>query len=649
MKKDQFKIALVGNPNSGKTTLFNRLSGLNQKVSNLPGTSVSIKNAQWQMDANEKVQITDLPGIYGLVPSSTEEKIAVEEVINDANKYNLFVFTLDATSYRRGLFLYSQIANLGIPVIVLLTMTDLANKMGIQIDKEILAEELGAIVLEVNTRNGKGVAALSKQIKNKAFGHHKVLHPAKEWEEFSDAVVSERYKKVDHIVTKSYTKSAFDPLAFTKKVDSIITHPVWGFLVFAAIMFVVFQTVFSLAAYPMEWIDSGFAWLGHFLQDILPSNWIGDLIVNGIIPGISGVIIFLPQIILLFALLSILEETGYMSRVSFISDKIMRKVGLNGRSVIPMVGGLACAVPSIMACRTIPNKKERLLSMLVLPLMSCSARLPVFILLISLLVPEESRTGVFNTQGLILFIMYFIGFAATMGVAFLINFFLKNTEKTSYLMDMPLYRLPYLKNTWSVVWNKAGVFIRETGKIILIVSIVLWAMASFGPPTVMSNIENQYELLIGESPDQKDSLEKVKNGLLLESSFAGIIGKTIEPVIKPMGYDWKLGIGILTSFAAREVFVGTMATIYSLDGEPEDSKLLLDRMRAEINKDTGKPLYGVPVILSLLVFFAFAMQCFSTLAVLYKETGSIKWPIIQFTVMSGLAYFLSIIVFQLSQ
>lgn len=645
-------IALVGNPNSGKTTLFNKLSGLNQKVSNLPGTSVSIKKASWHPDSwkskEETVHITDLPGIYGLVPTSKEEKIAADEVIDHAKDYDLFVFTLDATSYRRGLFLYSQIANLGTPVIVLLTMTDLASKMGIEIDKEQLALKLGTIVIEVNTRNGLGISELSKQIKNKAFGYHHTLLDKKEWEEFSGDFVTERYKVVDNVVQSTYKKTIIDPLQFTKKVDQVITHPLWGFLIFAGIMFLVFQTVFSLAAYPMDWIDAGFAWLGHTLQDILPSNWLGDLIVNGIVPGLSGVIIFLPQIVLLFALLSILEETGYMSRVSFISDKIMRKVGLNGRSVIPMVGGLACAVPSIMACRTIPNKKERLLSMLVLPLMSCSARLPVFILLIALLVPEEARTGIFNTQGLILFIMYFIGFAATMGVAYLINMFLKNTEKTSYLMDMPLYRLPHLKNTWSVVLNKAGVFVKETGKIILIVSIILWGLASFGPPSKMGQIKSTYEALIGESPDQTDSLERVKNGLLLENSFAGIIGKTIEPVIKPMGYDWKLGIGILTSFAAREVFVGTMATIYSLDGEPEDSKLLLDRMRAEINKDTGKPLYGVPVILSLLIFFAFAMQCMSTLAVLYKETQSIKWPIIQFAIMSGLAYFLSVLVFQIT-
>ena len=649
MNTPLLNIALIGNPNSGKTTLFNSLTGLRQDVSNLPGTSVSIMKGKMKISHDKLAHITDLPGIYNLTPSSEEEKIAIAEINDKANEYDLFLFTLDATALKRSLFLYSQISNLGIPIIVLLTMKEMSNKMGIEIDKEALANELGVIIVELNTRNNTGIANLKKQIDNKAYGHHKVIHKAKEWETQDTEESKSRHITIGEIIKHTQKKSILDPLKFTKKIDKVITHPFYGFLVFALIMFVVFQTVFNLAAYPMEWIDQGFAFLGNFMESILPNNWLGDIVVNGILPGLSGVIIFLPQIILLFAMLSILEETGYMSRVSFISDKLMRKVGLNGRSVIPMVGGLACAVPSIMACRTIPNKKERLLSMLVLPLMSCSARLPVFILLISLLVSEESKSWIFNTQGVILFALYLLGFFATMVVAYVINFFLKNDEKTSYITDMPLYRMPYYKNIISVVFGKAKVFVLETGKIILIVSIILWALASFGPSTKRKNIESQYAQLIVESPYQSDSLNKVKNGLLLENSFAGIIGKTIEPVIKPMGYDWKLGIGILTSFAAREVFVGTMATIYSLDGEPEDSKLLRDKMRKEINKDTGKSLYGVPLILSLLVFFAFAMQCFSTLAVLYKETGSIKWPIIQFTVMSGLAYFLSILVFQLSQ
>jgi len=649
LTSDIKKIALIGNPNSGKTTLFNRLSGLKQHVSNLPGTSVSVKKGNWSINKKPFAEIVDLPGIYNLTPSSEEEKIAVDEIRNQASEYDLFLFTLDATALKRGLFLYSQIANLGVPIIVLLTMTDIAKGMGIVIDKETLASELDVFILDINTRTGAGINNLAKQIENKAYGYHKVLLEGKEWESKLAEESTLRHEKVSSIVSKVYKKSLIDPLKFTRQVDQIITHPVWGLLVFSAIMFVVFQTVFSFASYPMDWIDLGFANLATLFENVLPKNWIGDIIVNGIIPGLSGVLIFLPQIVFLFALLSILEETGYMSRVSFISDKLMRKVGLNGRSVIPMVGGLACAVPSIMACRTIPNRKERLLSMLVLPLMSCSARLPVFILLISLLVSEESKSWIFNTQGIILFALYILGFVATMAVAFVINFFLKNEEKTSYISDMPLYRLPYFKNILSVVFHKAKVFVVETGKIILMVSILLWALASFGPQERRANIERQYAQLILESPHESDSLERVKKGMLLENSYAGIIGKTMEPVIKPMGYDWKLGIGILTSFAAREVFVGTMATIYSLDGEPEDSKLLRDRMRKEINKDTGQPLYGVPLILSLLIFFAFAMQCFSTLAVLYKETGSIKWPIIQFTIMSGLAYFLSVIVFQLSQ
>jgi ferrous iron transport protein B len=653
LTKRKLNIALAGNPNSGKSSLFNHLTGLKQKVSNIPGTSVDSKSGKWEMSTDVEAKVTDLPGIYSLLPSSEDERIASELLIRNASEYDLVIFSLDATNVRRGLLLYSQIANLGVPIVVLISMTDMSEKMGVSVDIELLAQKLGVIICPVNTRSGKGIKNLKSQILKGAYGYHTPIIEESGWE-LKDGVITyddvessteRRYNAIDKLLKGVVTKKRVDPLAFTKKADKIITHPVWGFMVFAAVMFIVFQLVFSFAEYPMEAIEWAFSSLSDFLNARLPQNIFGELLVDGVLPGIGGVVVFLPQIVFLFALLSILEETGYMSRVSFITDKIMRKVGLNGRSVIPMVGGLACAVPSIMACRNIPNTKERLLTMLVLPLMSCSARLPVYLLVISMLVPDDSYVWLFNTQGLILFGLYILGFVASMLVAFFANIFVRSEGVTSYLMELPLYRVPQVRTTFNLIWSKSASFVKEAGRVILIVSVVLWALASYGPSDSMSNIRKDYSKLIYENPDNELALEKEMKSKLLEESYAGHIGKFIEPAIKPMGYDWKLGIGILTSFAAREVFVGTMATIYSLDGE-ENLKALRKKMKSEINPETGKPVYGIPVLLSILVFFAFAMQCSSTLVILYKETKGIKWPVIQFVYMSGLAYFLSTLVYQ---
>lgn len=611
------------------------------------------KAGKWELSTDVHAKVTDLPGIYSLMPSSEDERIASEILIKDASNYDLIIFSLDATNVRRGLLLFSQIANLGVPIIVLLSMNDLAEKMGISIDIENLAKKLQVVICPVNTRSGKGINSLKAQIIKGSYGHHSNIVENQEWTVENDEIIysdvesstEKRYKAIDALLTDVIKKSKIDPLAFTKKADKIITHPIWGFFVFALVMFVIFQLVFSFAEYPMNAIEYGFGWLSEYLKQRLPENVLGNLLTDGVLPGIGGVIVFLPQIIFLFALLSILEETGYMARVSFITDKIMRNVGLNGRSVIPMVGGLACAVPSIMACRNIPNKKEQLLTMLVLPLMSCSARLPVYLLVISMLVPEDSFIWIFNVQGLILFGLYILGFVASMAISFVANLFVKSTEVTSYLMELPLYRVPQTRNTINLVWSKSSSFIKEAGKVILIVSVVLWALASYGPSAEMDNIRSEYATLKNDNPSNVDDLEKEMKSKLLEESYAGHIGKFIEPAIKPMGYDWKLGIGILTSFAAREVFVGTMATIYSLDGE-ENLAALRTKMASEINPETGKPVYGIPVLLSLLVFFAFAMQCSSTLVIMYKETKGLKWPIIQFIYMSGLAYFLSTMVYQ---
>ncbi len=663
-------IVLAGNPNSGKTTLFNALTGLHQKISNLPGTTIEKKTGYFNID-DQKISVTDLPGTYSIHPKGEDELISVGFLIEPKKTpIDLIVFVADAGNLSRNLLLYSQVADLGYPMLLALNMNDLAVKKGISIDISELSKHLGVIVCPVNARNEIGLAKLKEAIIKVDSAHQSTFYDSGEVSDsnfFSNyrhflqdqiqklneidpeqtkkneldvsAETTARYHKIDKILSSCLEQDAKKNKNFTQKIDSILLHPIYGFVAFYFTLFLLFQLIFKVAEYPMHWIEMGFAFVSKSLKNALPDGMFSSLICDGVIPGIGGVIVFLPQIVILFALLAILEDSGYMTRVSFITDRLMRKFGLNGKSVVPLIGGMACAIPSIMASRNIENKKDRLITILVTPLMSCSARLPVYTLLLSLLFIEVDQTWV-DLRGLILLGMYLLGFVAALLFAFIFKLVLKQKEKSFFILELPDYRKPRLKNILFAIKAKAGDFVFNAGKIIVLVSIVLWFLASYAPGNKFKEIDQKYASYTAQDKELKIKSER------LEVSFAGILGKTIEPVIKPLGYDWKIGIALVTSFAAREVFVGTIATIYSV-GNPDDEKTLSAVLASQKRASDNKPLYSIATVLSLLIFYAFAMQCFSTLAVTYRETHSIKWPLVQFLYMSGFAWLMSFIVYQI--
>ncbi|MBR9860703.1 ferrous iron transport protein B [bacterium] len=608
---------LAGNPNAGKSSLFNELTGMRQKITNIPGTTIENKKGTVKLDSGNALLI-DTPGTYSMFPKSLDEIEAVKVINSDAPP-DCLIYVADASNLKRNLFYFSQLADLKLPMILVLNMVDVANFKGVVIDTERLEKELGIRIFKVNARSGEGIAALKEALDQKQFVPHYDFKAIAESEHES------RYDAIDHLLQKAVgIKNPVEMLS--SKLDKLATHPVWGYIIFLGILFLIFQSVFTLAEYPMRWIESGFESLSNYLSASLPDHWIKSLFVNGIIAGLAGVVVFVPQITILFFFMVLLEDTGYMARVSFITDRMLRSLGLSGKSVIPLLSGAACAIPAIMSTRTIENWKDRLITIMVTPLMSCSARLPVYTLLISMAIPNKMILGFMNLQALVLLAMYVLGTAAALLAALAFKFILKHDIPSFFIMELPLYHTPRWKNIWTTCWQKATSFITEAGKVILIVSIVLWFLASYGP-----------------KPEQTVSIQEVEQ---LDQSYAGKIGKSIEPVIKPIGFNWKIGIALITSFAAREVFVGTMSTIYSVENE-DDHEQIRNKMRKDTDPATGQPVYSLAVVLSLLVFYAFAMQCMSTLAVVYKETKQWKWPVIQFFYMTGLAYIGSFIVYNL--
>jgi ferrous iron transport protein B len=700
------KVALVGNPNSGKSTLFNALTGLNQRTGNFPGVTVDKKTGTAKLSARTTAEFVDLPGTYSLYPKSLDERVAFEVLCDPGNEDHpdVTIIVADASNLKRNLFLVSQIIDLKIPVILVLNMMDLVEKSGSIIDTARLAEKLGVKVVAISARSKDGVEALKSALLqpipiphfnlldvrkiageliekvrsivkvNSDFAAFQVINNFSEIGYFAkqpekqqklQALLAsasydinklqsqeslERYKVINRIVEECISrKEAVPARSLTNKLDGILTHRVWGYFIFLVILFFIFQAIFFLAAYPMEWIESLFVNITSWAEKLLPPGEATDLFVNGILAGLSGVVVFVPQIALLFAFIAILEDTGYMARVSFIMDKLMRKFGLNGRSVIPLISGVACAVPAIMSARTISNHKERLITIMVTPLMSCSARLPVYTLLISLIVPQDENQGFFNYQGLILMSLYLIGFLAAIGAAIVMKWVLKAREKSYFIMELPVYRSPQWKTVMLTIFDKVKVFLWDAGKIIIAISIILWYLTSHAPGDRFEKIEAAYEqkkLLDQNDTRSFEEIDAEMKSLKLESSYAGIIGKTIEPAIEPLGFDWKIGISLVTSFAAREVFVGTMATIYSA-GQMDNTEPIREKMRSQINPKTGLPVFSIAVCFSLMIFYAFAMQCMSTLAVVYRETKNWKWPTIQFLYMSALAYLASLLTYNL--
>jgi ferrous iron transport protein B len=703
VSKKIIHIALVGNPNSGKTSLFNSLTGLNQRVGNFPGVTVDKKTGVTPISDSITGNIIDLPGTYSLYPKRLDEWVSYRVLLNQDKdiKADLFVVVVDASNLKRNLLFCSQIIDLKQPVVVVLTMADLAKKKGIHINLPELERELGVPVVSVNPRKGKGISQLKKAIELTASNLYKVpardfienrelaaapieelksviqgasdysaIHYLINHEEFDldhvtqDTIenierkhnfnhtktqateILQRYGRIKHIMNLAVTEP--DPLEqkmFTDKLDNVLLHRRWGYLILLAVLFILFQSVFWLAQYPMTWIEMFFSSASSWLSAVLPQSWFSDLFINGIIAGLSGIIVFIPQIMILFGLITLLEDSGYMARISFLTDRLMRTVGLNGKSVMPLISGFACAVPAIMSARNIENRKERLLTILITPLMSCSARLPIYTILIGLVIPNRYLLGFFSVQALVMMGLYLLGLLMALIVSYVAKWFIRIQERSFFILELPTYRAPRLKNVGQTMVNKARIFVMDAGRIIMVISLILWGLSSFGPKQRMAAVTTKYETLIAQNPSAKDSLQTEWNAEKLGNSYAGILGKSMEPVITPLGYDWRIGIALITSFAAREVFVGTMATLYSV-GENDEGLLLRDKLHSAKKQD-GTPLFTLATGISLMLFYLFAMQCMSTLAVVKRETKSWKWPVIQFTYMTAIAYVMSLIAYQL--
>ena len=702
MSKKKLNIALVGNPNSGKSSLFNSLTGLNQKVGNFPGVTVDKSSGIITLPDETKANLIDLPGTYSLYPKRLDEWVSYRVLLNQDQdiKADLFIVVVDANNLKRNLLFCTQIIDLKKPVVVALTMTDLAKQKGIKIDLNELERELGVPVVAVNPRKGKGITQLKKAIELTVSNQYKIptrdfidnkalaidsiedmkslmpeisdytaIHFLINHEEFRlddkmqgsiEAIeqkhqfnhtktqateILERYTRIKKVMQVAVSEP--DPLQktlLTDKLDNILLHRRWGYIILLLVLFLLFQSVFVLAQYPMDLIEQGFSGLSGWLSSVLANTWWSDLLINGVIAGLSGIAIFIPQIMILFGLITLLEDTGYMARISFLTDRLMRSVGLNGKSVMPLISGFACAVPAIMSARSIENKKERLLTILVTPLMSCSARLPVYAILIGLVIPNTYFLGFISLQGLVMMGLYLLGLVMALIVSYVAKWFIKTKERSFFILELPTYRNPRWKNVGTTMVNKAKVFVTEAGRIIMIISLILWALSSFGPTKRMEAVEARFKT---EQPDSlpTEAMQSAYAAAKLENSYAGIAGKAIEPIITPLGYDWKIGIALITSFAAREVFVGTMATLYSV-GEDDEGLRLRDKMKAARRPD-GSLMFSLAAGLSLMVFYVFAMQCMSTLAITKRETKTWKWPIIQFVYMTSIAYFMSLLVYQL--
>lgn len=645
------KIGLFGNPNTGKSSLFNVLTGLNQHVGNFPGVTVEKKYGL--IKRSEKTfTIIDFPGIYSVYPTSQDEQI-VYDVLNEPNHLDfpdIACIVLDSSNLSRNLLLLTQLYDLKIPIVAFLNMWDLVEKRGLSIDVPILEKSFpGVRFVQTNARVGLGkeriFEALEKTIET---SNYSPIIDSFELAKIEDIKSQENEIKIRYgwINEKlpHFLKSKPVVEERTKKIDKILTHPVFGYLIFLSILFAVFQFIFSFAVIPMDFIDLKFSQLSEWVVTTMQSGLFNDLVSQGIIPGIGGVVVFIPQIALLFFFLSILEETGYLARVVFLMDRLMRPFGLNGKSVVPLMSSVACAIPGVMATRTIADWKERLITILVAPLMSCSARIPVFTLLISLTIPNEDVAGIFNLQGIVLMGLYLLGIISALLVAIVLNKLIKIKSSGYLLLELPSYKSPRWKNVFINVWEKVKIFSLDAGKVILAISIILWAMATFGPGNTMEIEAKKREESLASSSLSEDEKEQQIASVKLEHSYIGIMGKGLEPVIAPLGYDWKIGISLITSFAAREVFVGSLATIYAVHDESEDNERLIDRLKKELKPD-GTPVYTLASGMSLMVFYVFAMQCMATLAVVKRETNSWKWPIIQIVFMGILAYSASFFTF----
>ena len=693
----QINVALIGNPNTGKTSVFNALTGLNQKVGNYPGITVEKKEGICKLPRGVKAHILDLPGTYSLNASSLDENVVIELLLNKNDKDfpDIAVVVTDVENLKRNLLLFTQIKDLEIPTVLAINMADRMQYKGISLDIDYLEAQLQTKIALISTRKNEGIDNLKYLIANykevsvtpcinasdidkeyfenlqKAFpsqllyklwlvitqdvnfgktDRNKIEAVANfktkskvDLKRLQQKETIKRYQFINNVLKDGQTIDASQAKDLRSKLDRILTHKVWGYVIFFVILLTIFQAIYDWSSIPMDFIDSAFASLSEWTKNQLPQGAFTNLLAEGIIPGLGGIVIFIPQIAFLFLFISVLEESGYMSRVVFLMDRIMRRFGLSGKSVVPLISGTACAIPAIMATRNIESWKERLITILVTPFTTCSARLPVYLIIISLIIPEGRFLGL-GYQALTLMLLYLIGFATAVLSAKILNKILKIKSKTFFVVEMPNYKLPLFKNVALTVVEKTKSFVFGAGKIILAISIILWFLASYGPGYDFNNAKTIIETQYASQQLSDEELSEHIASYKLEHSYIGITGRAIEPAIRPLGYDWKIGIAIISSFAAREVFVGTLATIYSVGSD--DEATIKNRMAAEVNPILGGPLFNFASGISLLLFYAFAMQCMSTLAVVKRETNSWKWPTLELFIMSGFAYIVALIAYQ---
>jgi ferrous iron transport protein B len=715
---DEKYIALIGNPNCGKTAVFNHLTGLNQKVSNYPGITVEKKTGKLKSDNNEEIYILDLPGTYSITPESIDEHIVAEQFmdwIHGINKPSAIISVVDVTNLSRNLYLTTQLLDLDIPVILALNMMDCINDKSVLPEFSDLMEKFGlSAVVPMSALEGWGIIELKNAIQTATtnrktqksrmlFSPHlevyEQLNPLIEYLQqqfeytprlaraqalrlitrqsaidlyrpphsgehyFDKEIVSEierlrgeavqaiekaglnhrtleatiRYSWLDNLLKQSENKKieGLIKISRSEKLDKILTHRIFGPIIFIALLVFIFQSIFTWSTYPMDWINAGIGLFGNYIVDIMSAGILRDLLVEGIVGGVGAILIFLPQILILVFFMTLLEDSGYMSRVAFMLDKFMTKIGLHGRSVLPLMSGYACAIPGVMATRTIDGWKERLTTIMVLPLMSCSARLPIYALMIGTFIPARKVFGLFNLQGLTLILMYFLGTFTALVIAKILSKFIKAKGRSSFVMELPPYRVPLMRSVFHQVYTRGKLFLFNAGKIIMAISIVLWFLASF--PKATTEVTDH---------TNKSGTEQIKRVNPIHNSYAGKIGHAIEPIIRPLGFDWKIGVGLITSFAAREVVISTLATLYNVEDDGDNMVNLSESMRSDINPITGLPVYSTLIALSLMVFYVFAAQCMATFAIVRHETNSWKWPLIMITYMTSLAYVASFIVYQ---
>lgn len=625
-------VAVTGNPNTGKTSLFNVLTGLRQKVANYPGVTVETKVGQWPLvPALSPAQVIDLPGLYSLDATSLDEEIARDVLLGQTQKIrqpDVVIIAVDATNLNRNLYLATQLIETGIPIVIALTMFDLAERSGIRIDVQKLSAALGVPVIPVIAKRRSGLAELGRAVLSAATGPSKEKQncPAS-LRQPSQELVTTRYERIERVVAEAVATDHSQQPNLSERIDAIVTHKLLGPLILFLVMLLIFQTIFSWANLPMNWIDRGFSALGSLLRVYLPAGILTDLLVDGVISGVGGVLVFLPQILLLFFFITLLEETGYMARAAFLMDRLMRAVGLSGKAFVPLLSSFACAVPGIMATRTIENPRDRVATIMIAPFMSCSARLPVYTLMIAAFFSGQHILGVFSLGAVIILGMYLLGIAVAIVVGWILKRTLLKGSMLPFAMELPPYRIPNFSNVGHTLVARAGAFLKQAGTIILAISILMWFLITF-PRTQANQATNDPAIQV-------------------EESYAGRAGHQIEPLIAPLGFDWKIGIGLISSFAARETVISTLSIIYNADAGSGATQTtsLVDAM-VHARRPDGSKVWTRLVALSLMVFFVLACQCMSTVAIVRRETNSWRWPIFMIGYMLALAYAGSFITYQ---